>query len=80
MALWLYEATKPLMRLFYWGIRMTMFQRKRQQLSEANSKADEKADELVDKGISILQKLKDEKWTAAALIGGSAALLYLIFK
>jgi hypothetical protein len=59
---------------------MTKFQRERKALLDANSKADEKADELVDKGISILQKLKDEKWTAAALIGGSAALLYLIFK
>jgi hypothetical protein len=59
---------------------MTKFQRERHALLDANSKADEKADEIVDKGISVFQKLKDTKWTAAALIGGSATLLYFIFR
>jgi hypothetical protein len=59
---------------------MTKFQREKQALINANNKADDKADELVDKGISILQKLKDAKWTAAGLFAGSAALLYVIFK
>jgi hypothetical protein len=59
---------------------MTKFQRERQALLDANSKADKKADEIVDQGISIFQKLKDTKWTAAGLFAGSAALLYFIFR
>ena len=59
---------------------MTKFQRERQALLDANGKADEKADEVIDKGISVLQKLKDEKWTAAALVAGSLAAVYLLFR
>ena len=52
----------------------------KQRLLDENEKADGKADALVDKGISLLEKFKTEKWTAAGLFAGSAALLYLIFR
>lgn len=63
---------------------MTKFQRERQKFTdaakEAGEKADAEADKIVDRGVSIAQKLKDTKWTAAALLAGSLAAVYLIFK
>lgn len=56
----------------------------REKYTEAAKKAGEeiekKADEAIDGGISIMQKLKDKKWSAAALVGAGLALAFWIGK
>lgn len=59
---------------------MTKYQREKQALSDAANKADEVADKAVDKGQSLLTKLKDSKYTAWGLIAGAATVIALILK
>lgn len=63
---------------------MTMFQRQRAKLKaeaeELKDEAEKRYAEAEDGADSILQKLKDKKWTAAALAGTALAAVLLLFK
>lgn len=47
---------------------------------KAGEEIDKKADEAIDESISILQKLKDKKWTAAAITGAGLVLAFLLVR
>jgi thymidylate synthase len=49
------------------------------KIEAAYAKAEEKSDDFVDDSVSILQKLKEKKWTAAAIVSvGIGVALMLI--
>jgi hypothetical protein len=47
---------------------------------DLTEKADGKADEIIGDGQTMIEKIKKSKWSALALVGGSVALLALLFK
>ena len=59
-------------------------QQERAKYTETAKKAGEeiekKADQAVDGGITILQKLKEQKWTAAAVVGAGLLAAFLLTK
>lgn len=51
-----------------------------EQIKEAGAELDRKADQVVTEGQTILEKLKQSKWTAAAVAGAGLVAAFLIIK
>lgn len=59
-------------------------QQEREKYIEAAKKAGEeiekKADEAIDDGITLMQKLKEKKWSAAAIVSVGIGIAFLIIR